>query len=154
MTKLRHGQPSYLAVDLKGNVLTCQNVSRTAIAPNGQSHKIGHISQLQDVAMRTATHWSLREDCPNCPVLQLCKGSCMFLQGELWQAGCDSAYSDNLPFLAAAIEYMTGCIPYYIEALDGNLKQDRQDIFGQVHGVPEPTPVQTRRRTVPILAIT
>jgi uncharacterized protein len=62
-------------------------------------------------------------------VLQLCKGSCMFLEGPLWDAGCDAAYSDNIPFFAAAIEYMTGCIPYYIE---GDFREDRKDIFGQL----------------------
>lgn len=118
-----------IAVDLNGNVLTCQNVSAAATAPNGQPHKIGHLSNLQAVKMRTATHWSKRKDCASCPVLQLCKGSCMFLDGPLWDAGCDSAYSDNLPFLASAIEYMTGCIPYYIE---GDFRVDRKDIFGQL----------------------
>lgn len=118
-----------LAVDLHGNVITCQNVSAAATAPNGQPHKIGHLSDLSSVQMKTSTHWSRRKDCPNCPVLQLCKGSCMFLEGPLWDSGCDAAYSDNIPFFAAAIEYMTGCIPYYIE---GDFRQDRKDIFGQL----------------------
>jgi len=97
-------QASHLAVDLHGNVLTCQNVSAKAIAPNGQPHKIGHLTDLANVQMRTSTHWSQRAECPRCPVLQLCKGSCMFLDGPLWEAGCDAAFSDNVPFLAAAIE--------------------------------------------------
>jgi uncharacterized protein len=132
-----------LAVDLHGNVLTCQNVSAAATAPNGQPHQIGHLSNLQGVMMRSATHWSHRPDCPSCPVLQLCKGSCMFLQGPLWDASCDAAYSDNVPFLAAAIEFMTGCIPFYI---DGNFQEGRKDFFGQVEGVPE----QRSRRVIPI----
>jgi len=36
-----------LAVDLHGNVLTCQNVSAAATAPNGQPHQIGHLSNLR-----------------------------------------------------------------------------------------------------------
>jgi len=137
-------KPNNLAVDLHGKVITCQNVSAAATAPNGQPHQIGHLSNLQAVKMHSATHWSHRPDCPSCPVLQLCKGSCMFLQGRLWDAGCDAAYSDNVPFLAAAIEYITGCIPYYI---DGDFREDRKDIFGQVHGVPE----QSTKRVIPIL---
>lgn len=132
-----------LAVDLHGNVLTCQNVSAASTAPNGQPHQIGHLSNLQAVKMRTATHWSQRANCASCPVLQLCKGSCMFLEGRLWDAGCDAAYSDNVPFLAAAIEYLTGCLPYYIE---GDLREDRKDIFGQVHGVPD----APKKRVIPI----
>jgi uncharacterized protein len=135
-----------LAVDLHGNVLTCQNVSAAATAPNGQPHQIGHLSNLQAVKMRTATHWSKRKDCASCPVLQLCKGSCMFLEGPLWESGCDAAYSDNVPFLAAAIEYLTGCVPYYI---DGDFRQDRKDIFGRVHG----QQAAAAKRVIPITAI-
>ena len=122
-----------LAVDLAGNVITCQNVSAAALAPNGQTHKIGHLSDLPSVQLKTATHWSQRRDCAACPVLQLCQGSCMFLEGPLWEAGCNSAYSDNVPFFAAAIEFLTGFTPYYIE---GEFRDDRKDLFGRVRGVP------------------
>ena len=132
-----------IAVDLHGNVLTCQNVSAAATAPNCQPHGIGHLSNLQAVKMRTSTHWSKRKDCASCPVLQLCKGSCMFLEGKLWDAGCDAAYSDNVPFLAAAIEYLTGCIPYYIE---GVFREDRKDIFGQL----KPPSGKVVKRVIPI----
>jgi len=71
--------------------------------------------------------WSQRKDCPSCPVLQLCQGSCRFLEGPLWEAGCDNAYSDNIPFLVASVEYLTGFAPYYIE---GDFREDRKDIFG------------------------
>lgn len=117
-----------IAVDLRGNVMTCQNVSAASVAPNGQSHKIGHVSDLANVKLNTATHWSKRSECPKCPVLQICKGSCMFLEGDLWETSCDNAYSDALPILAAGIEFLTGCVPVYIE---GDLREDRKDIFGQ-----------------------
>lgn len=116
-----------IAVDLRGNVLTCQNVSAASIAPNGLSNKIGHVSNFSEIKLNTATHWSQRKDCPSCPVLQLCQGSCMFLEGPLWDAGCDNAYSDNIPFLVASVEYLTGFAPYYIE---GDFREDRKDIFG------------------------
>lgn len=116
-----------IAVDLKGNVLTCQNVSAAAAAPNGESHRIGHTSQMQDVALKTATHWSHRQECPGCPVLQICKGACMFLEGPLWDVSCDNAYSDALPIFAAGIEFLTGLVPVYIE---GELREERKDIFG------------------------
>lgn len=136
-----------LAVDLHGNVITCQNVSAAATSLNGQPHKIGHLSNLPAVEMKTATHWSKRTECSTCPMLQLCKGSCMFLDGPLWDAGCDASYSDNVPFFAAAIEYLTGTIPYYIQ---GNFRQERKDLFGQVYGIPE-TP---KRKVIPIKAST
>lgn len=120
-------KPDSIAVDLKGNVLTCQNVSAAATAPNGQGHRIGHVSQMDQVALTTSTHWSKRSECPQCPVLQICKGACMFLEGPLWDASCDNAYSDALPIFVAAIEFLTGLIPVHI---DGELLLDRKDIFG------------------------
>ena len=120
-------QSDSIAVDLKGNVLTCQNVSASASAPNGESHCIGNTSHLGDVVLTTSTHWSKRSECPKCPVVQICKGACMFLEGPLWDASCDNAYSDALPIFAAGIEFLTGLIPVHI---DGELRGDRKDIFG------------------------
>lgn len=136
-----------IAVDLNGNVVTCQNVSAASAAPNGHKHKIGHVSDLSSVKLNTATHWSQRKECPSCPVLQLCKGSCMFLEGRLWDAGCNNAYSDNIPFFAAAIEVLTGYIPVHIE---GDLRESRKDIFGLVNGVPEEK--QKKPFPIPVVA--
>ena len=123
-----------IAVDLRGNVLTCQNVSSVATAPNGRPHLIGHVSNMKAVKLRTATHWKFREECSNCPVLQACKGSCMFLQDEYFKKSCDNAYSDHIPFFAAAIEMMTGWLPYRIEAQEYNLPKSRKDLWGQNRG--------------------
>lgn len=71
----------------------------------------------------------------------------MFLEGPLWDAGCDAAYSDNVPFFAAAIEFLTGCIPFYIE---GDFRVDRHDIFGQVHRAQD----IPKRRVIPIEPVT
>lgn len=120
-----------IAVDLRGNVLTCQNVSAVSSAPNGRSHLIGHVSKLDKVKLTTSTHWKFREKCSNCPVLQSCKGSCMFLQDELFEISCDSAYSDHIPFFAFSIELMTGWLPYRIEAIDYELPEYRKDLWGQ-----------------------
>ena len=120
-----------IAVDLRGNVLTCQNVSAVSTAPNGRSHLIGHVSKLENVNLTTATHWKFRKECSNCPVLQVCKGSCMFLQDELFEISCNSAYSDHIPFFSAAIEQMTGWLPYRIEAQNYELPENRKDLWGQ-----------------------
>lgn len=116
-----------IAVDLRGNVLTCQNVSAVSTAPNGQGNKLGNISNMEDVKLNTSTHWSKRGECPSCPVLQLCQGSCMFLEGNLWDAGCDASYSDNIPFFVSGIELMTG---YTVSRIDGDFRESRKDIFG------------------------
>jgi uncharacterized protein len=126
-------QPDAIAVDLRGNVLTCQNVSAEGVAPNGERHRIGHVSDLSAARLKTATHWSHRSECPKCPVLQICKGSCMFLEGRLWEASCNNAYSDALPIFAAGLEFLTGYVPLYIE---GDLPQDRKDVFGLLREPP------------------
>lgn len=120
-------RPDNMAVDLAGNVLTCQNTSAAAMAPNGQSHALGQVADLDAVRLTTATHWSHRPDCLSCPVLQLCKGSCMFLEGDLWDKGCDNAFADNIAFWAAGFEALTGFAPVFI---DGPQRNDRKDIFG------------------------
>lgn len=136
-----------IAVDLKGNVLTCQNVSAAAIAPNGEGHRIGHVSDLARVKLKTSTHWSKRPECGNCPVLQLCKGSCMFLEGELWERGCDNAFADNIAFFAAGIELLTGFVPVYIE---GPQRADRKDVFGLIDSQPTPHTAAPTRKVIPI----
>ena len=118
-----------LAVDLTGNVITCQNVSAVETAMNGESHLIGHLDDYDNVCLNTATHWSNRKECGGCPVLHLCKGACMFLEDKHWDISCANAYSDNLAFFALSLEKITGgYIPTLIKA-DG-LPLDRQDVFG------------------------
>jgi uncharacterized protein len=90
-----------IAVDMKGNVTTCQNMSAST------HHKIGHVDQFDAIALDTAYHFSTRSQCPRCPVVQLCKGACLFLEGEFWSAACDNAFSHNLAVMAAALYYQT-----------------------------------------------
>ena len=120
-----------LAVDLHGNIITCQNVSAAETSKNGQPHLSGNLDNYDDVSITTSTHWSNRAECPSCPVLHLCKGACMFLDNKFWQISCANAYSDNVTLFALSIHKMTGYIPYEIKA-DG-LPLDRQDIWGVLH---------------------
>ena len=124
--------PDTIAVDLMGNVLTCQNVTAVSKAPNGNSHRIGHVNNLEKVQLNTATHWSKRKECMECPLLQSCKGSCMFLEGKYFKVSCDNAYSDHLPFFAVAFNIATGAMPVYIEPVEGDLPEIRKDLWGSV----------------------
>lgn len=137
-----------IAIDLKGNVLTCQNVSTNSTNPSGIEHHIGHVSDLASVEVKTGTHWSDRDECPKCPVLHICKGACFFLTGPLWEASCNNAYSDNVVMFATAIEAITGLVPMYI---DGPLREDRKDIFWWVNGKPEKT--RKAKKIIPIMAV-
>lgn len=133
-----------LAVDLMGNVLTCQNVTVNSKAPNGKSHKIGHISKFDQIKLETSTHWSFREECRNCPLVQQCRGSCMFLQGEYFKRSCDTAYSDHLPFFAKAFEKVTGALPYSIQAIEDGylLPEVRSNLWGNADAETYTPPVR------------
>lgn len=121
-----------IAVDLIGNVLTCQNVTVNARAPNGKSHRIGHVDKFDQIKLNTSTHWKYRDECSKCPMLQVCRGSCMFLEGEYFQKSCDTAYSDHLPFFAKAFEAVTGALPYAIQAIEDDYKLpvERSNLWG------------------------
>ena len=121
-------QEDVLAVDLKGNVITCQNVSAVEISKNGEAHLSGNLDSYEDVSISTSTHWANREECPTCPVLHLCKGACMFLDNKFWKISCANAYSDNVAMFALSMEKMTGYIPIHIK--NDDLPLERQDVFG------------------------
>ena len=97
--------PSNLSMDLYGNVLTCQNTTAT-----DAKHNIGNVSDFENIKLNSSTHWSQREECPNCPVLQICRGSCMFTTGDVWTMGCNSSYTYNMSVLASALYFLTGYV--------------------------------------------
>jgi len=130
MQKCTMDRPDVMAVDLSGNVTTCQNVTASSQNMAGISHKIGHMDDLESVNIATGTHWSDREECPKCPVLHLCQGACLFLPSgsQEWKLSCDNSYSDNVVWLAASLYELTGHILYRIE--NDELPEYRKDIFG------------------------
>ena len=91
-----------IAVDLRGNVMTCQNTGA-----KGQ-HKIGHVADFDAIALDTATHFAFREECMSCPVVQLCKGSCMFLEGDFFKQSCANELAFNMGIMMAAVWHLTG----------------------------------------------
>ena len=136
-----------LAIDMRGNVMTCQNVSSLETSKNGESHLGGTLDDYDAVEIKSSTHWSNREECPKCPVLHLCKGACMFLDKKFWDISCANAYSDNIPLFALAFEKITGYIPVYIN--NDELPPERRDIFGTILEHKEPE----KKRFIPIKVI-
>lgn len=123
--------PSTIALDLKGNVVTCQNVSIVENSKNGEPHYGGNLEDYDNVELKSVTHWMNRVSCSDCPVLHLCKGSCMYLDGHHWDVTCNNAYSDAVALFALSIEKITGYIPITIKG--DNLPLERQDIWGTVY---------------------
>jgi uncharacterized protein len=97
-------RPDAIAVDLRGNVMTCQNTGAKG------AHKIGHVADFDGIALDTATHFVFREECMACPVVQLCKGSCMFLEGEFFKQSCANEFAFNMGIMMAAVWHLTGMV--------------------------------------------
>ena len=97
-------RPEHIAVDLQGNVMTCQNTGAKG------EHKIGNVDDFGAIALDTATHFAFREECMSCPVVQLCKGSCMFLEGEFFKQSCANEFAFNMGVLMAAVWHLTGMV--------------------------------------------
>lgn len=94
-----------LSCDLNGEIMTCQNV-----APVGEHH-VGSVYEIKAAEVKSSTHWSHRDMCRSCPVVQLCKGSCMFLHGEKFDASCETSFAYNMASLKAALFMITGFVP-------------------------------------------
>jgi uncharacterized protein len=137
-----------IAVDLKGNIVTCQNVSIMETSKNGESHLGGNLTDYENVELKSVSHWLNRDNCSNCPVLHICKGSCMYLEGKYWDITCNNAYSDNVPLFALSIQKITGYIPVLIKA--EGLPLERQDIWGTVYKHEE----KTKHKIIPIKVVT
>jgi uncharacterized protein len=123
--------PDTLTVDLMGNVITCQNTSAASKGPNGESHKGGNITDLEAVELKSSVHFLNRSHCQGCPVVQVCKGGCMYLTGELFYSSCNNTFTDHVPYFAAAVEALTGYLPVYLEDEANDLPEFRKDIFGR-----------------------
>jgi uncharacterized protein len=91
----------WLAVDLKGNVLTCQNTGAEGI------HNLGHVTDMENVKLDTATSHRQRTECQECPVVHLCYGACMYLNGLEFEQTCRNEYAANLGVLQAALYFLT-----------------------------------------------
>jgi uncharacterized protein len=162
MNVLRHSESKYvgqkcgmdnehtIAVDLTGNIVTCQNVSVKETSKNGESHLGGNLDDYSNVELKSVTHWLNRPDCPSCPVLHLCRGSCMYLDGKYWDITCNNAYSDNIALFALAVERITeGYIPTLVKPMEGHLPLERQDIWGTIYEHQE----KSKKKIIPIKVV-
>jgi uncharacterized protein len=104
--------PDAIAVDLRGNVMTCQNTGAKGV------HKIGHVADFDGIALDTATHFAFREECMSCPIVQLCKGSCMFLEGDFFKQSCANEFAFNMGIMMAAVWHFTGMVVVGVNAID------------------------------------
>lgn len=91
-----------LAVDLKGNVTTCQNVGSES------KHGLGTVFDMENVKLDTSWSWRERPDCGGCPYLQICGGGCMYLTDQNWIDTCENEYHFAKGLFEGTLEMMTG----------------------------------------------
>lgn len=121
--------PTSIAVDLDGNVLTCQNVTASG------GHKIGTVDEFNSIQLNTSIHWSHRSECTKCPVVQVCKGSCMFLKGELWSGACNQHFIWSLAHFSLALYLETNRKLIKIEG--DSIRFDDIQMINVLNGVEE-----------------
>jgi uncharacterized protein len=92
--------------------MTCQNTGAKG------AHKIGHVVDFDAIALDTATHFSFRPECMSCPVVQLCKGSCMFLEGEFFKQSCANEFAFNFGVMMAAVWHLTEMVVVGVSSRD------------------------------------
>jgi len=93
-----------IAFDQRGNVMTCQNTGAQGV------QEIGQVAEFDNIALDTSTHFPFRKECMACPVVQLCKGSCMFLDGEFFKQSCANEFAFNIGIMMAAVWHLTGMV--------------------------------------------
>lgn len=101
-------QEDHIVVDLKGNVLTCQNTPE-------EEMRVGQVGDLDGVRFDKGTHFMHRPECLSCPVVQLCKGACMFVEGQNRKMTCWNNFTFNAAILSGAIYQLTGWLVTDIE---------------------------------------
>ncbi|MDR6798326.1 radical SAM protein [Acinetobacter calcoaceticus] len=97
------------------DIVTCQNT-----LPEGR-HKLGNLKEIESVQLNTAYHWRSRPNCENCPVLNFCRGCCLYLEGESFNRACLSQFYYRLPFFSAALYWITGLTPIKMKSFMGEI---------------------------------
>lgn len=95
-------RPEHISLDLGGNVMTCQNTGAQG------EHAIGHVDDFDNIKLTTSTHFDFRDECLSCPVVQLCKGSCMFLEDKFFEQTCKNEFAFNFGIMQAALFKLSG----------------------------------------------
>lgn len=100
-------KPEHIAVNLHGDVLTCQNASEADESMNG-THKIGTVYDFDNIKLTTAKHWGARPYCRDCPFVAICQGGCMAFSDADHAFNCKVKKIYASVVMAAALYEATG----------------------------------------------
>lgn len=96
-------EKNVLATDLFGHVVACQN--RPAMF-----FGIGELTNLPAVTNNVMTHWSNREHCRKCLVLNSCKGHCPLLTDAQSRTACHNEFIFHMAVFAVVWFRLTGTL--------------------------------------------
>lgn len=71
---------------------------------------MGNVNDFDAIRLTQTHHFATRPECMACPVVQLCQGACMFLEGPLFEQACANSYTYNTAVLKAALWFLTGSL--------------------------------------------
>jgi uncharacterized protein len=111
------------AVDLLGNVLTCQNEDIFSKTESGESHVKGTIFNMGDLRSPKVGSWQHRPACRNCPVLFLCRNKCPHTPDRLHDLACKQYFHHYIVLFAAAIALFTN--GGVLTGIEGEFKHSR-----------------------------
>ena len=109
-------QRDQIAVDLLGNAMTCHNTGSKG------KHNLGSVYDFENIKLDTSWHWSQRDECSHCPMLQLCSGSCMFLDGNDFAVTCHNEYHYAKPIFAFVLAAFFG---YVLLDIQGDIRRPK-----------------------------
>ena len=92
-----------LSVDLKTcNVLSCHNVAVS-------DWSMGSLLDYNSIKVNKFRHWSVRDNCPSCPYLSICKGGCIRNNDELHKHSCNDKIVLNKAIFNAVFKLLFNC---------------------------------------------
>lgn len=105
--------PDVLTIAGDGDVLLCQNT--------GVDHYLGRLERLFSVQSEKGAY-KLHDQCNECPAVASCLGSCIYLNGEEFEATCANAFALHMALVTIAVARSTGyiiCRTDVLEKADG-----------------------------------
>lgn len=127
-----------LCVNLRGDIFPCH--SRASIG-----NEVGHLRDYGNVEIKGHTHWSMRKNCANCPVLAVCRGNCSIIGDAEHEISCPNYFARFYAIFRRFFEGVFGVFVVAIEPVEGEMMPVNKLLNWRV---PERTPFDATSPTV------
>lgn len=100
--------PFMLSMDIKGNILPCQNFAKDYVFANGDTAFCGTIEDVENATRPKVNGIGSKPKCQNCPVACFCMGGCPYLYGEPHELDCLVKWHHYMGFLMVYVKLLFG----------------------------------------------